>query len=537
MSTPSGKSTLRSSMPVTVAVMVSRILGVVRDAVFLALFPIWMTDAFRVAFQIPNLLRDLFAEGALSSAFVPTFASTLEKEGRKRAHLLANRMIMAVTLVVGSLMVLGLLFPEPVVALISGEFAGDQRKVELTVALTRWMMPILLLVSLGAVFMGMLNAEGRFVTPAFAPALFNVTSIGFGGAIWLWHSDPDRGLWWFTIGTVAAALVQTGIQIPSLWRTGYRPSIALGIWRDPGVRRIARLMAPAVIGLAAVQVNVFVNTRFASALGDGPVTYLSNAFRLFYLPIGLFGVALATVTITRVSQDAARGDRAALSNRTAEGLSAVWMLALPSGIGLILLSEPIVAMLFKWGRFSHEGVVATSDVLRMYMLGVVPYSLVKSLVPGFYAIDRPRIPMIASMTAVAVNVAFNALMYRELGAPGLALGTTLAATVNYLVLRIAFARVIGPLPLHDVAAGGRLRRLVALGLASATMVAVILSCLYAGNGLVGMGRTANAAALFVTIAVAFLGYAVVLGAMGYPGAKALVGIPRKIVGRLRGRRG
>jgi len=535
MSTPSGKSTLRSSMPVSVAVMVSRVLGVIRDAVFLALFPVWMTDAFRVAFQIPNLLRDLFAEGALSSAFVPTFAATLEKEGKARAHQLANRVLAAVGIVVGLLMVLGLLFPGPVVALISGEFAGDVRKVELTVTLTRWLMPILLLISLGAVFMGMLNAEGRFVMPAFAPALFNVTSIGFGLFIWLLHTDPDRGLWWFTMGTVAAAVVQTGVQVPSLWRTGYRPALAFGIWGDPWVRRIARLMAPAVIGLAAVQVNVFVNTRFASALGDGPVTYLGNAFRLFYLPIGLFGVALATVTTTRVSQEAARGDRAALSVRTAEGLSAVWMLALPSGIGLIMLSEPVVAMLFKWGRFSHEGVMATSDVLRMYMLGVVPYSLVKSLVPGFYAIDRPRIPMVASMTAVAVNVAFNALTYRSLGAPGLALGTTLAATVNYLVLRIAFHRVIGPLPLHDAAAGGHLRRIGSLGLASAALVAVVWGGLRLGNGLVGMSRLVNAGALFATIIVAFVAYAVVLGAAGYPGARSLSSIPLKIVGRLRRR--
>jgi putative peptidoglycan lipid II flippase len=253
-----------------------------------------------------------------------------------------------------------------------------------------------------------------------------------------------QGLLVWSVGTTVSGVVQGLAQLPSLWRLGYRPRLALrGMLRDPGLRRIVRLMAPATIGLAAIQVNVFVNTQFAAALGNGPITYLNNAFRLFYLPIGLFGVALATVTTARASADAARGDRPALIERVEEGARGVWLLALPSAVGLIVLAHPVVTLLFQRGRFLAADTAATVPVVQAYMIGVLPYSLVKVLSPAFFAVDRPRLPMLASMCAVAANVTFNALTYRILGAPGLALGTTLAAGVNLFILRIAFRRVIG----------------------------------------------------------------------------------------------
>lgn len=536
-------STLRSSLPITLSVMASRVLGVAREALLLALFPVAVTDAYRIAFQIPNLLRDLLAEGALSSAFVPTFTAALAQDGKARARQLANRVLTAIVLVTGALVLGGMLWPAPVVGLISGGFAGDTGKLALTAALLRWMMPITLLISVGAVLMGMLNAQGRFTVPALASAVFNLVNIAGGGLLLVIPAGHPAGVTWFAIATLAAAVVQTAIQLPGLVRLGFRPALALaGVWRDPGVRRIARLMAPAVIGLAAVQVNVFVNVRFASALGDGPVTYLSNAFRLFYLPVGLFGVALATVTTTRVSQEAARGDRGALALRTAEGGSAIAMLASASAVGLVLLAEPVVTLIYERGAFTHADAIATARALQMYMLGVLPYSLVKGLVPGFYALDRPRVPMLASLVAVAANVTFNVLTVARLGAPGLALGTTVAALVNYGILRLYFRRIVGPLP--RLPGRSPARDLAALVLGNLVLAGVVLGGYHGGLALLvraglpvgAHGRgVVGGVWLLLTIAAGFASYAALLGRLGYPGAASLLGLPGKLARRLRGR--
>lgn len=523
------------------AVLASRILGLVREALLAAVFGVsWLTDAYVIAFRIPNLLRDLFAEGALSSAFVPTFSEAMANGGRERAYRLANLVLTGLLLVTGGLTLLGIIFARPVVTLISLGFDGNTEKLLEATALARVMMPILLLVSVSAAWMGMLNAQQRYLAPAFAPALFNVTSILCGLGILFARVEPRTGILLWSVSTTLAGLVQALVQLPSLWRLGYRPALAVaGLWRDPAVRRIVRLMGPAVVGLAAVNVNVFVNTQFASKLGDGPATYLNNAFRLFYLPIGLFGVALATVTTARASADAARGDRGALIDRVGEGTRAVWMLALPSAVGLIVLAEPVVAVLFQRGKFTAGATAATVPVVQAYMLGVLPYSLVKVLSPGFFAADKARVPMIASLSAVAANIVFNALTYRKLGAPGLALGTTLAAGINLAVLRIAFGAVIGP-----VRRQGRGRDLLVLAVANAALGATAwgawklaaraLEAMQA-HGIGGAGWV-RALLLFAVIGVAFVVYVGMLRLFRLRGAEELWQLPAKIVRRLRGKR-
>jgi putative peptidoglycan lipid II flippase len=523
-----------------VAVLASRILGLVREALLAAVFGVsWLTDAYFIAFRIPNLLRDLFAEGALSSAFVPTFTDALTNRGKEDAYRLANLVLTGLLIVTGGLTLLGIVFARPVVSLIMG-FAGGETKILEATLLARVMMPILLLVSVSAAWMGMLNAQQRYLAPAFAPALFNVTSIVCGFAVLAAKVDPLRGILLWSASTTLAGLVQALVQLPSLWRLGYRPGLAVaGLWRNPDLRRIVRLMGPAVVGLAAVNVNVFVNTQFASKLGDGPATYLNNAFRLFYLPIGMFGVALATVTTARASADAARGDRAALIERVAEGTRGVWMLALPSAVGLIVLAEPVVAVCFQRLRFTAGATAAIVPVVQAYMLGVLPYSLVKVLSPGFFAVNKARVPMMASIAAVAANIIFNSLTYRRLGAPGLAVGTTLAALVNLAILRLAFARVIGPI--HRAR---WVRDLLVLAAANAALgatawgawrlAAPALAAMHA-RGIGGVGWV-RAALLFTVIGVAFVVYVGVLRLFRYRGAEELWQLPVKVLRRLRGRR-
>jgi putative peptidoglycan lipid II flippase len=525
---------------VSAAVLASRVLGVARDALFAAAFGVSaLTDAYVVAFRIPNLLRDLFAEGALSSAFVPTFTEALANGGRERAYRLGNLVLSALLIVTGALTIAGIVYAEPVVSLLSRGFEGNASKLADAAVLARVMMPILLLVSVSAAWMGMLNAQQRYAAPALAPALFNVTSIVFGvGILALGHRLGERqALLVWSVGTTLSGVVQGLVQLPSLWRLGYRPRLALrGMLSDPDLARIVRLMGPATVGLAAIQFNVFINTQFAAALGDGPLTYLNNAFRLFYLPIGLFGVALATVTTARASADAARGDRPALIERVEEGARGVWLLALPSAVGLIVLAEPVVTLLFQRGRFLAVDTAATVPVVQAYMVGVLPYSVVKVLSPAYFAVDHPRLPMLASMCAVAANVTFNALTYRILGAPGLALGTTLAAGVNLLILRIAFRRVIGrPQKTH----GGRERLLVVVATAALAVVAAggwRLASHALGAVAASTPRavgTARAGLLLATIAASFIAYAAALRMLGHPAARELWQLPGKVLRRMR----
>jgi putative peptidoglycan lipid II flippase len=531
--------TLRSSAKVSVAVLASRVLGVAREMIFGAVFAAtWLTDAYVVAFRIPNLLRDLFAEGALSSAFVPTFTEALTKEGKERAYRLGNLVLTGALLVTGVLTLLGIVFAAPITSLMSGDFHGDPARVAMAVRLARIMMPILALISASAVFMGMLNSQQRYTAPAFAPALFNVTCIIAACGLLAVGARGEGAMLIWSVASTAAAAVQALCQLPGLWRLGFRPRLALtGLARDPGVRRILRLMAPACIGLAAVQANVFFNTYFALSLPqEGSATYLQYAFRIFYLPIGMFGVALGVVTTTRVADSAARGDRVALRERTAEGARAVWMLASASAVGLIVLAEPVIGVLFERGAFHAKDTLATAPILQAYMLGVLPYSLVKILAPSFYSLDRPRVPMLASMAAVAANLAFSALTFRTLGARGLALGTTVAALVNFAILRVSFGRMVGP-P-HRT---GWARDLAALAAANAVMAGVVAGLWRLGAAYVlGAGarpRGALAAMLLaVAIGTGFALYAVLLRMLRYPGAEELIALPRRIARRITGKR-
>ncbi len=445
MASGNSPSRLGRALAVSGFTLASRLLGLIREQLFAALLGASVyADAFVVAFRIPNLLRDLFAEGALSAAFVPTFAQVEAEQGRKEAYVLANRIVGGLLLVVGTLTALAMIFAPQIVWALAPGFAGS--KAEVTGYLARIMAPFLLVVSLSAVAMGMLNAQEHFSAPAMAPAFFNIAAIGTGIVLYLLHCDPRLTVVGWSVGTLIGGALQLGIQLPRLWRLEYRPRPRLfGDLRDPGVRRVLRLMAPATIGLAAVQLNIFVNTQFASYL-PGANAWLNYAFRLMYLPIGIFGVAVATVAGAAMARRAAERDFAALKEHLAQGVRQVAFLTVPSTVGLIVLAEPIIRLIYQHRRFTPADTQATALALKGYAIGLFAYSSVKVAASAFYAMDRARVPLISSASAVATNITFNALTFRSLQQFGLALGTALGAMVNITVLLVFFMRSTQHLP-------------------------------------------------------------------------------------------
>jgi putative peptidoglycan lipid II flippase len=425
------------------ATMASRVLGLVRDQLFAILIGAnRFSDAFVVAFRIPNLLRDLFAEGALSSAFVPTFADAHRNAGRDVAYRLANALAGLVLAAVGALVLLGALFADEIVAVM----APGLRERALASFLTRLMMPFLLLVSLSALAMGMLNAQGRFAAPALAPALFNVASIAVGLGLWVAGWPPERAVVGWSAGTMLGGLLQLAVQLPPLHALGYRvrPRLRWSDLADERLRRIGRLMGPAVLGLSATQVNIVVNTVFASQQ-VGANSWLQYAFRLMQLPLGVFGVAIATVAGAGVAQKAAARDMEAVRATIGSALRHVAFLNVPSAVGLAVLSRPIISLIFEHGRFGASDTDATAQALLLYALGLYAYSAVKVLAPAYYALDDVRIPLLGSFVGMGANVALNLALFPLLGYRGVALGTSLAATANVAVLAVAWRRRHGGL--------------------------------------------------------------------------------------------
>jgi putative peptidoglycan lipid II flippase len=423
----------RSAGLISLATMASRVLGVVREMVLAALFGAgsgYEMDAYNVAFRVPNLLRDLFAEGAMTAAFVPTFTRTLTDRGREAAWRLGNLVINALLLVTGVAVVLGIVFAVPITYAIAPHFARTPGELELTAMLTRVMLPFLTTVAAAVAMMGMLNSLRRFFIPALSPAMFNVATIVCAFA--LVPLMPRLGLPPITaiaIGTLVGGIGQILLQWPVLRREGYRYRAILD-FSDPDLREVLRLMIPGTLGLAAVQINVFVNTYLATSQERGAVSWLTYAFRLMYLPIGLFGVAIATAALPEIARRANADDKTGMRETVSGALRMMLMLNVPATIGLIALAHPIIALLLERGRFTSHDTAATAAALMFYAPGLVGYSAVKIASPSFYSLRDSRTPVTVSVLSVLVNLALNLTLVRWMGYRGLALGTALAAIFN-----------------------------------------------------------------------------------------------------------
>lgn len=443
---PRGARLARSAGVIGLATMSSRVLGLARDLVMAHVFGASHDmDAYTVAFRIPNLLRDLFAEGAMSSAFVPTFTRILTLEGKAAAWRLGNLVITALLLVTGSLVLLGLVFTWPLVSFAAGDYASVPGKLELAVDLARVMFPFLTLIAVAVGFMGMLNSLRRFFVPAFSPAMFNVgTLVTMAVLIPVFRSVGVRPIFAVAIGTLVGGVGQVVVQWPSLRRAGFRfrPAFDPG---DRGLREVLTLMGPGTMALAAVQINVLVNTMLATSQGEGAVSWLNFAFRVMYLPIGLFGLSIATAALPSLAGDAARDDRDAMRATLSSALRMMLMLNVPATLGLVALATPVVGLLFEHGSFTARATAGTAAALVCYAPGLVGYSAVKLAVPTFYALRDSRTPVIVGAVSVAFNVSLNLALVRLLGFRGLALGTAASALFNASLLLWLLRRKLGGL--------------------------------------------------------------------------------------------
>lgn len=486
------KSVARSAGIVSIAVMFSRVLGLVREMVFANYFGAgYLYDAFQVAFRIPNVLRDLFAEGALSAAFVKVFTDYQEKKSEFEAWRLASLVLNGLVVVLSAITILGITFSEQIVDLIAPGFPPEIAR--LATVMTQIMFPYILFVAMAALAMGVLNTKGRFGVPASASTVFNVVSIflGLGLAFWLsgggWEKGskdafPSDAAQWaiigMSIGTLIAGASQFFMQVPSLLKVGFRFTPLLS-FADEGVKRVARLMAPAIIGTSAVQINVLVNTFFVTGI-EGGVSWLSYAFRLMQFPIGVFGVAIGTASMPvlarMISQNKADEFRDTLSG----SINLVFLMTLPSACGLIVLGEPIINLIYQRGAFTSADVTMTAYALAAYSIGLTGYAAIKVLSPAFYALDDAKTPMFIALASIFVNAVacyFFLNLFSNygvtaenpdgLGHIGVALATSSVALVNFFALALLMRKRIG-----SINGGAILNSFIKIAVASAIMSVV-----------------------------------------------------------------
>ncbi len=428
----------------SVLTLLSRVLGVVREQIFARLFGAGLyADALVVAFRIPNLLRDLFAEGALSAAFIPALGRARERGGDAEVAALSRAVLSAVILIVGSLTILGILLTPTLVDTIASGFSAstavtpgsDTSKREETIWLTRLLFPFLLLISAASVIRGVLNSTRHFAIPALGPPLANAIAIAVGISLYLSDVSTKTAATGWAIALLAGGFATLGVGLPTLKRTGLslRPNFKN---RHPEMGRILRQMSVGALGLAAIQVNILVGTTLASRLTEGSVAALNYGFRLVYLPIGVIGVAIATVATVEISSRLAAGQREHAARDLAHSLRLTTFLSLPAAVGLWILAEPTVRLIYEYGAFRPEDTRLAAIALRGYGVGLLFYAFTKVQVPACYALGSVRLPLYGSLLSMVCYTTWALLTYRSQGVLGLALGTSIAACVQALVIGI-----------------------------------------------------------------------------------------------------
>ena len=426
---------LRTLATVSSMTLLSRILGFVRDFVVArALGAGMLTDAFFVAFKLPNLLRRLFAEGAFSQAFVPMLGEYRNRRSAEETKTLVDHVATLLSLVVFAVTALGIAAAPVVVWISAPGYASDPTKFELTVLLTRITFPYILFMSLVALAAGILNTWSRFALPAFTPVLLNVAFIVMALFATPWFDPPVIALAW---AVFIGGLLQLALQLPALAKIGMLPRLSLNwraAWQHEGVRRMLKLMAPAVLGVSVAQISLLINTIFATFLANGSVSWLYYADRLMEFPSGMLGAALGTILLPSLAKCHASENHEEYSRLLDWGLRLTFLLAAPAALALALLAVPLISTLFFHGAFTATDVLATRSALVAYSVGLTGLILVKVLAPGFYARQNVRTPVRIAVISLIATQAMNFAFIHWLQHAGLALAIGLAACLNAALL-------------------------------------------------------------------------------------------------------
>ena len=429
------ESVTKSATSVTIAVFISRILGLVREQVLAYFFGAGKSmDAFVVGYRIPNLLRDLFAESALGSAFVKVFSSNLEKEGKEKSFKIAQTLISNFLIILIVVVLLGIFFADYIVSLIAPEFKKDLYKFTLTTNLTQIMMPFLLFISLASILAGMLNSFRIFFLPALSSGLFNLSFIviGITGYYLLVKSNMNP-IYAMAIGVTLGGLFQVIFQYPIIKKKGFSFSFSPD-FKNEQFKEVLRLVFPIILGLSVVQINIFINTFFATSCGEGAVSWYSYAFRIMYVPLGLFGIGLSQALLPELSRQIARKDFIMAKDTFSRALIVSLSLSIPSAIGLFMLSHPLIKVLFERGKFTFYDTLKTAGILEILSLGLPFYGISKTAVPLFYSLGKTIIPAFGSIIAVVTNITVILLTIKKLGINGVALGTSLSLVTQAFFL-------------------------------------------------------------------------------------------------------
>ena len=428
--------------------LASRVTGLVRELIMASMFGASaLTDAFNVAFRIPNLFRRLFAEGAFSQAFVPVLAASRAQQGEETTQKLIDHVATALAWSVLVLSILGvLLSPWLVWALASG-LQQDPRGYGAAVNMTRWMFPYIAFMSMVALSAGILNTWKRFAVPAATPVLLNVSVIAAAWLLAPWFSRQGlEAIYAIPVGVMLGGLLQLGVQIPALARLGllprlgWRPSSLKKAWTDPGTRNILRLMGPALLGVGVAQISLLINTQIASHLAPGSVSWLTYADRLMEFPTAILGVALGAVLMPQLAAAKATGDSERYAAMLDWGLRLVLLLALPCAAALLVFSQPLVSVLYHYGAFTDRDVQQTTLALTGYGVGLLGLVAIKVLAPGYYASQDIRTPVRIAVVVLVLTQIFNVILVPYLAHAGLALSIGLGALVNALWLLVGLLR-------------------------------------------------------------------------------------------------
>lgn len=445
------KNIARAAGVLGAATMLSRIMGMLRDMVVSRLFGAGLyTDAFFAAFQIPNMLRRFFAEGALTSAFVPTFSEWYTNKGEEETRALANACFTVLTLVMAAITVLGIVFSPQIVHLMFPGFAANPEKLSITILLNRLMFPYIFFVSLVALCMGILNTMRHFFTPAISTVFLNLSMIL--AALFL-HDRFEVPIVSLAIGVLIGGVLQLALQLPVLYKKGFpiRANFNAG---HPALRRIALLMGPSIFGVGVYYLNITVGSILASLLPEGSVSYLYYAQRLFEFPQGIFTVSVAQAVLPSMSRQAAAGDMDALKESLGYGVRLTLFITIPAMVGLVFCATPIFSLLFMGGAFDYAKAANCGIALLYYSLGLSFVALVRVLVPAFYALKDTKTPVMIAFVAFVLNLLFSLALMGPMQHGGLALASSCSAFGNMLLLLWFLQKKIGPFGGRAIAVSG-----------------------------------------------------------------------------------